>query len=322
MSRCAVYVGRCCPHIARCAAHVGKCGAHLSKCRAYLRKCAARLGKCGPVLGKYTAHPQRCNLTSVLANVCETWHYLSALPYIFPISGEKQFMIPSRTWFPLSLQDRATWYNNFDTQFQVVGASLGFGLLEVTSVSDDNSVIQFLIQAETELKVYEDAVWKYRILMTEGDIGDPAVAFPALPTYGTPASVPRGIFERLVSIVNRIRVAPAYTDEVGALLGIIPATPSVPTEFKPVIKTSESVGGYSFDVNVTRLGMPGFKIQIQRSGETGWKDNTFATNNPATVVITPTTPDQPERVLVRAILLDNNVPVGTPFDPTYVTANP
>ena len=52
------------------------------------------------------------------------------------------------------------------------------------------------------------------------------------------------------------------------------------------------------------------------------KDIAFATNNPADVTVIPTTAGQPERILVRAIVLEKNEPVGIPSDPTFVTVNP
>jgi hypothetical protein len=184
--------------------------------------------------------------------------------------------------------------------------------------------MQFLATADTQLKAYQDAVRQYRILMTEGDVGDPVVAFPSLPTYGTPTGVPRGLFERLDSIVKRARVTPAYTEEIGALLGIIPVTPSrpLPEDLKPAIVASPSLGGYTFDLNVTRMGMTAFKVQIQRSGASTWQDVAYTTGNPAVVTVTPTTPGDPERILVRAWLMDKQTPVGIPSDPTFVTVNP
>lgn len=75
-------------------------------------------------------------------------------------------------------------------------------------------------------------------------------------------------------------------------------------------------------MNVTRLGMEAFKVQVQKNGSETWTDNAFATSNPVEVTITPTTAGQPERVLVRAVLLQKNQPVGQPSDPTFVTVNP
>ena len=132
-------------------------------------------------------------------------------------------MIPSQRWFPSSLQDRAAWFNNFATQFAVVGAGLGFTEAEVTAVGADNTAFQKLASITVQLDAYADAVRQFRVVITEGSIGDPNPSFPALPAYTAVTGVSTGIFERLDQLVKRIRVAPSYTDETGALLGIVPA---------------------------------------------------------------------------------------------------
>ena len=209
-------------------------------------------------------------------------------------------------------------------QFADNAVALGFTALEATANSADCALVVSLASIAVQLEAYTEAVRQYRIVVTEAAIGDPTPAFPDFPSYSSPSGPATGVFERIDKLVKRIRVAPAYTPEIGALLGIIPSTPSgaPEAELKPVIKASESFNGYKFTVNVTRMGMTAFKVQIQRSGETAWEDVAFATNNPAEVTVTPTTPGQPERILVRAILLDKNEPVGIPSDPTYVTVNP
>lgn len=234
-------------------------------------------------------------------------------------------MIPSKRYFPGSLQERAAWYDNFTTQFALIATALGFSAADVTAVTNDRAAIRFLANTVIALDAYRDAFRQYRIIMTEGDIGAVAPMFPANPAFVPPATaVPAGIFERLDNLVRRIRVAPAYTDEIGAQLGILPSTPNSINrgDLKPIIKVGESFGGYEFSVNVTRLGQPGFKIEMQRFGGDKWETVAFATNNPVEVAIAPTTAGQPERILVRAILVQKNEPVGQPSDPTFVTVNP
>jgi hypothetical protein len=237
--------------------------------------------------------------------------------------------IPSRRWFPGTLQERAARFQNFATQFAAVGASLGFTAAEIASVQDDNTCFQDLASGFIAAEAFADAIRQYRINVTEGAVGEPTPAFPAGIDV-TPAELrPTGIFQRLIENVDRIRAATAYTDEIGAPLGIMPSSAaagsgSAPSgdDLKPIIKTSASFSDYKFSVNVTRLGQEAFKIQIQRPGSDTWTDAAFATSNPCEVVVTPTNPGQPERILVKAILLNHNQPVGQPSDPAFVTVNP
>ena len=235
-------------------------------------------------------------------------------------------MIPNRRWFPLSLQERAAWYKNFNKQIQSIGASLGLTAAELEAVNRDDANIQFLARAAVQLEAYAAAVRQYRIIFTEGAIGETTPAFPADFSFAPPdPSVPSGAFDRLDKLVKRIRVAPSYTPTTGALLGIIPTMEGQPseTELKPLIKASESVGGYKFSVNVTRMGMTAFKIQFARADEQNkWSDIAFATKNPVEVTVPPLVDRQPERILVRAVLLNKNKAVGWPSDTTYVTINP
>jgi hypothetical protein len=167
---------------------------------------------------------------------------------------------------------------------------------------------------------------QFRIILTEGPIGDPTPAFPANPAFTLPEVRPTGIFQRLIELRDRILAAPAYTDEIGALLGIIatnlqPATPE--SELKPAISVSQSIGGFKFNVDVTRKGMPAYKIQIARLADPNkWDDAAFATTNPCEVTVPPTDPTHPERIMVRAILLKGNQPTGLPSDIVSVTVNP
>jgi hypothetical protein len=136
--------------------------------------------------------------------------------------ADKQ-IIPSRTWFPQNLAARAAWFQYFSSQFATVGASLGFTPAEIAVVQDDNTCFQDLASGFVELEAFKDAVRQYRINVTERPVGDPTPAFPAAPAI-TPSELPStGIFQRLIELVDRIRAATAYTDEIGALLGIMPS---------------------------------------------------------------------------------------------------
>src|SRR5687768_5830352 len=112
--------------------------------------------------------------------------------------------VPSRTWFPLSIEDRAAWYASFATNFSNVAVvPLGFTIADTNAVNDDNDVMQFLLGANSAIEAYKDAARQYRLIITEGDIGDPTPLFPAgiAPAVGTPVAT--GIYQRLIELVER-----------------------------------------------------------------------------------------------------------------------
>jgi hypothetical protein len=234
-------------------------------------------------------------------------------------------IIPSRKWYPQDLAGGAVWWQNHATQFALLGASLGFTPAEIAQVQDDNTVVQFLAETMEQLDAYENAVRQYRDIIMKQPIGEPTPAFPANPTFTLPEVVPTGINQRLNERVRRYREAPAYTEEIGALLGTIPASsgPTPESEVKPVIKAFESLGLFKFKLRVVKDGMPAFKVQFSRMDEADtWIDAAFATTSPVTITVEPKTPGQPERINVRVLLMKDNEQVGSPSDVIQVTVNP
>ena len=233
-------------------------------------------------------------------------------------------MNPSKLWFPTNFPMRADWYANFKKQFADLAAGLGFTPADVTIVTEDNNVMQFLAGVIVEMEAFTDAVRQYRLIISGSKIGEPTPEFPTMPALVLPNVVPTGIYQRLVELVERIRVAPTFTLEIGAMLGINPVQPPPhdPTTMKPTIKVTASFDNYKFDATVTRKKMSGFQVQIRRMDSEVWTNTVFGTTSPIAITVNPTTPGQPERLQVRAILYKQNEPVGQPSDPVYVTVNP
>lgn len=234
-------------------------------------------------------------------------------------------MIPSNRWFPTSMQERAAWLQNFETNLIPVAAMLGITPADLASLNLDVEDFVHLAARMLSVENYKAAVREYRISLTEGSIGDPTPVYPT-GSFDAPPNAPRpaGMFQRINELVERIRTAPAYTNEIGATLGILvqPLSELTTEELKPAIKAFGPFNMYKFMLNVTRMGKPQFKVQVQRDGSTAWTDVGFGTSNPIEVTVAPTTAGQPERILVRAVLMEKNVPVGEPSDPTFVTVNP
>lgn len=233
-------------------------------------------------------------------------------------------MIPSNRWFPSGLAERVAWFNQFAAQFALVAASLGFNPAAIAAVNADNAIMQFLLTADLAVKAFEEAVAKYRKAITEGDIGDPTPIFPTAPVLVFPTAVATGIFERLDKLVTKIKAADNYTETIGAELGILPSQGEdlSPSERKPTLKLEALFTGYKFNATVGNRDGLAFQIQICRANTEVWTNEAFGSKNPLEVEITPTTPGEPERIQVRAVLLENNKPVGQPSDMQYLTLNP
>lgn len=221
-------------------------------------------------------------------------------------------MTPSNRWFPASLQERAAWFENFANQFTAVHLSLGFTAADEAAVSDDNELMQFLAGTELVVRSYRSAVRQYRKIITEGKIGDPTPAFPAGIAPAPPSVRLTGIFERLDNLVRRIRVAPAYTDEIGALLGIIPAQtePESPEEMQPVSLKARAVPGNIVEVNFARGTSDGVAVEMKVDKEATWSDAGKFFKSPATISIPQNADRLPRAVQLRLRYLIDDKPVG------------
>lgn len=226
-------------------------------------------------------------------------------------------VLPNSNYFPGSLQERAAWFDNIANQLQgPTGTSLGLTAAEQTSLADDNSVMQFLATTDVSVGAYTDAIRSYRKTITEGGIGDPTPVFPASITLTPPALVATGIFERIDKLIRRIRVAPAYTPEIGALLGITTggngggsSAPHLESNAAPRID-AVAMPGSVVQVKFVRGSSDGVYVETQIDNELAWSNVGRYVKSPAALQV-PKNPDNlPRNVQIRARYLDGNDPVG------------
>lgn len=233
-------------------------------------------------------------------------------------------MIPSNRWFPTSIAERKAFFTNFKAQFPNVSTLLGLDGFN-GQVEHDAAVYQFLADVFTQLNAYEEAVRQYRRIITENDIGDVQPQFPAPPTFALPFEVETGIFERLDNLRNKIFAADNYTDEIGALLKILPKSSEslVPEMQKPrIVNASPAQMGYLFSVIIADRGeADACDVYVLKKGGTWQKVTTF-TGKSSDVEIVPTTQGESEQIQVRVQLRKNNQNYGQPSDIVNVTINP
>ena len=134
-----------------------------------------------------------------------------------------------------------------------------------------------------------------------------------------PTPVPTGIWERVDGFVKRIRVAPAYTNEIGALLGIIPSGsgPQPENEMRPDL-TPTSLPNSVVQVKFVRGKSDGVVIETNLDNGT-WSEAGRFFKSPATLAIPENPTGVPRAVQLRARYVEGDSPVGQ-FSPTVTIA--
>ncbi|MBK8467461.1 MAG: hypothetical protein IPL32_16720 [Chloracidobacterium sp.] len=235
-------------------------------------------------------------------------------------------MIPSKTWFPQSLQERAAWYENFNFQAQSTGASLGLTVDDLTQINEDNMMMQFLASTAVTFETFNESFTLFRNLVTTGDIGDTPPPFPAFPSPGIPLISPVvGIFERVSEVYRpRIMASAAYTDEQGALYGLIGAGPEPPdpATVEPTLKTFPAATGNMFSAVVTgRAQADQWVISYAEVGTTNWIVAGTFTGKSGDITV-PNTTGKPIQLQVRIQLRKGNANYGQPSAIILTTVNP
>ena len=235
-------------------------------------------------------------------------------------------MIPSQPWFPTSLTNRVAWYLGFNTNIQVIGATLTLTPTDLIRIADDNAMMQFLGDSATLVNAYDDSVRSFRKIITEGEDGDPLPAFPANLALTPPDEGATGIFERLDDFVKRIKAAPAYTEATGELLGIIGSSAEgiAPGEVKPTIQLSAAVHDYLFSCVVSgRYDSDMWQVWAKPGGVENFFLLGTATGKSSDFTYEPGGEvPAPQALQVYVQLRRNNANYGQPSDIGLVTVNP
>ena len=207
-----------------------------------------------------------------------------------------------RTWLPRTLESLAPWFANFRLKFTQFSATLGLATHN-TSVTDDNTVVQWLLAAREAMDANDAGLRQFRDETLYAQKGDPA----------------------LDELVEKIFVADNYTDEIGVQLGIVvpPSEGISPDSVKPTAKCDPAQNGYMFSVTISGRGeADAADVEIRRAGSETWTTAKTFTGKSVDVTITPTTPGQPEMLQVRIQLKKKNENYGQTSDAVSVTVNP
>ena len=233
--------------------------------------------------------------------------------------------IPSNTYFPASFAARVAWLQNFLTNLTPVAPMLGILPAELAALGLDVEDYQWLAATTLSVENFKASVREFRLSYTEGKVGDPQPVFPT-ENFDAPPNSPRpaGLFQRLIELIDRIRTAPAYTNEIGASLGILPAQSNgiAEADVKPTIEVFPSQSDYIFSVVVSDRGeADAWSVVVQPKGGAWSYAGTF-TGKSADVTYASATPGEPVMINVRVRLRRRNADYGQMSDIVPITVNP
>lgn len=176
---------------------------------------------------------------------------------------------------PRTDTELALWLTNFSNTFATHATALGFTEADVSAVRADAAMVNYLLG--DLLPTYKTALQartSYKNLIMTGPIGMAGGALPPPPTTGTaPTTVQPGIVPRLRNLVQRIQLAPSYTEVIGLDLGIAGTDggPDAPdTSPKPVLK-ARSTGPGTVQLDFSKEKFDGVLVESRRAGDADWQ---------------------------------------------------
>jgi hypothetical protein len=216
---------------------------------------------------------------------------------------------------PRTDTELALWLTNFSTSFAAYATTLGFTEADVNAVKADAAMLNYLVG--DLLPTYKSAFQSrtsFKNLLVSGPAGSVAVALPLPPATGTaPAVVPAGIVQRLRKLIQRIQLAPGYTEEIGLDLGIDGPEgggPSAPDSLpKPTVK-ARSTGPGAMQIDFSKEKFDGVLVESLRDGDDGWQSLGLDSYSPYIDDRPPKVAGKPETRQYRVRYMLRDQPTG------------
>lgn len=227
---------------------------------------------------------------------------------------------------PKSEPELVIWLKNFAKNFSTHGPTLGFTAAEIAAVQADAEMFEYLVaDSLPAYKAHLDARYSYKNTIKNGPIGTPGGAPPPAPTVGAaPATVAPGILPRLRQLVQRIKIAPNYTTDIGDTLGITgkdEGNAPDPNTAKPTAKVT-ALPLNQVRIDFVKSGFDGVWIESRRQNETDWTFLAIDLYTPYLDTRAPAQGSSPEQREYRLRFYDNDAPTGQWSDTINVTTTP
>ena len=153
-----------------------------------------------------------------------------------------------------------------------LATKLDFTKDDTDSLNADTLVFLFSLVLIEASKTFEHQCVTYQLYMRNGPLGTDVVVVPVFSAVGTvPDAVAAGIFKRVAKLVKKIKLSPAYTDDIGRALGIIGSDAEAKSAQDDVmlLLTGKMVAG-NVQIKYTKGDNDGIRLESRRGTETGF----------------------------------------------------
>lgn len=216
---------------------------------------------------------------------------------------------------PRTDTELALWLTNFSTSFAVHAAALGFTEADVNAVHADAAMLNYAVgELLPTYKSAFQARTSFKNRLVSGPVATTAAALPPPPATGpAPTAVPPGILPRLRNLVQRIQLAPGYTEEMGLDLGIDgpegggTSDPDAPP--KPTLK-ARATGPGAVQLDFSKEKFDGVLVESLRDGDDGWQSLGLDSYSPYIDDRPPRAAGKPETRQYRVRYMLRDQPTG------------
>ena len=173
----------------------------------------------------------------------------------------------NQSYFPASEADRVLWFTNFVAKLPIQGPNVGLSATEITDAVADSVCYIWIVKdwnGAHQQKALEATT--YKTLIANG-IGSDIVPLPASLVFdkAPPMRIP-GVFTRISTLVQKIKLSPNYTDSIGqdlSIIGVQDNTSHLIPEF--TVSTERGTDGERVKLIFTKYGHDGVYIECRRN---------------------------------------------------------
>jgi hypothetical protein len=215
------------------------------------------------------------------------------------------------------------WFHNFTMKFGTYAVALGYTTGFADTLTSEYEWFHWSLVAQGLFETELSERVALKRLLRDGPVGSPTPSAPSVPDPGVPeGSMPApGIVPRLRKLIQAIKNNPAYTEAIGADLGIIAPASSESGTPKPDATATAEMNS-QVKLRFKKGTHDAVIVEGQRGAETSWTQLDKVMRSPWTDTRAPLVAGQPEIRRYRLCYCDGDEAVGDFSDVLTVVTQP